>query len=147
MIYLPMANGCMSRGVDEKFPPAGSWIAPGRPSSNLIMHISLPDKPILIPKRVKKLADEHGRRRFSPRHAWRALRAQWRAIEHELRDAVAGRNCVRQLTHELKSPLSAICALPPDTPITALASAVNFDPKKRSWCSKLVVCTCRATTF
>ena len=56
--------------------------------------------------------DEDGRRRFSPRRAWRALRAQWRAMERELRDAIAGRNYVQdyvqQLTHELKSPLSAI---------------------------------------
>ncbi|MDR0273943.1 MAG: two-component system sensor histidine kinase CreC [Burkholderiaceae bacterium] len=56
--------------------------------------------------------DAAGRRHFSPRRAWRALRAQWRALERELRDAIAGRNYVQdyvqQLTHELKSPLSAI---------------------------------------
>ena len=56
--------------------------------------------------------DADGRRRFSPRRAWRALRAQWRATARELRDAIAGRNYVQdyvqQLTHELKSPLSAI---------------------------------------
>ena len=71
--------------------------------------------------------DAAGRRRFSPRRAWRALRAQARAAYQELRDAIAGRNYVqdyvRQLTHELKSPLSAVRgaaellqepALPPD---------------------------------
>ena len=56
--------------------------------------------------------DADGRRRFSPRRAWRALRAQWRATGRELRDAIAGRNYVQdyvqQLTHELKSPISAI---------------------------------------
>lgn len=56
--------------------------------------------------------DAAGRRRFSPRRAWRALRAQARAAYQELRDAIAGRNYVqdyvRQLTHELKSPLSAV---------------------------------------
>jgi two-component system sensor histidine kinase CreC len=56
--------------------------------------------------------DAQGRRRFSPRRAWRALRAQLRAAGQELRDAIAGRSYVqdyvRQLTHELKSPLSAV---------------------------------------
>jgi two-component system sensor histidine kinase CreC len=56
--------------------------------------------------------DARGRRRFSPRRAWRALRAQARAAYQEVRDAVAGRNYVQdyvqQLTHELKSPLSAV---------------------------------------
>jgi two-component system sensor histidine kinase CreC len=56
--------------------------------------------------------DAQGRRRFSPRRAWRALHAQWRAAGRELRDAIAGRSYVQdyvqQLTHELKSPLSAI---------------------------------------
>ncbi|MDO5290813.1 MAG: two-component system sensor histidine kinase CreC [Pseudomonadota bacterium] len=53
-----------------------------------------------------------GRRTFSPRRAWRALRAQARAAVHEVRDAIAGRNYVQdyvgQLTHELKSPISAV---------------------------------------
>lgn len=56
--------------------------------------------------------DEAGRRRFGPRRAWRALRAQARAAVHEVRDAIAGRNYVQdyvgQLTHELKSPISAV---------------------------------------
>lgn len=56
--------------------------------------------------------DEQGRRRFSPRRAWRALRAQARAAGQEVRDAIAGRNYVQdyvqQLTHELKSPISAV---------------------------------------
>jgi two-component system sensor histidine kinase CreC len=56
--------------------------------------------------------DPAGRRRFSPRRAWRAVRAQTRATAQELRDAIAGRNYVQdyvqQLTHELKSPISAI---------------------------------------
>ncbi|MBK6614918.1 two-component system sensor histidine kinase CreC [Ottowia sp.] len=58
--------------------------------------------------------DERGRRRFSPRRAWRALRAQSRAALQEARDAIAGRNYVqdyvRQLAHELKSPISAVRA-------------------------------------
>ncbi len=56
--------------------------------------------------------DAEGRRHFSPRRAWRAVRAQTRAAAQELRDAIAGRNYVQeyveQLTHELKSPISAI---------------------------------------
>jgi two-component system sensor histidine kinase CreC len=56
--------------------------------------------------------DAAGRRHFSPRRAWRAVRAQTRAAAQELRDAIAGRNYVQdyvqQLTHELKSPISAI---------------------------------------
>ena len=56
--------------------------------------------------------DAQGRRRFSPRRAGRALRAQARAAYQEVRDAIAGRNYVQdyvqQLTHELKSPLSAV---------------------------------------
>ena len=56
--------------------------------------------------------DEQGRRRFSPRRAWRVLRAQARAAGQEVRDAIAGRNYVQdyvqQLTHELKSPISAV---------------------------------------
>ena len=56
--------------------------------------------------------DAQGRRVFSPRRAWRAVRAQSRATVQQVRDAIAGRNTVqdtvRQLTHELKSPLSAI---------------------------------------
>jgi two-component system sensor histidine kinase CreC len=56
--------------------------------------------------------DPEGRRRFSPRRAWRAVRAQTRAAAQEVRDAIAGRNYVQdyvqQLTHELKSPISAI---------------------------------------
>jgi two-component system sensor histidine kinase CreC len=56
--------------------------------------------------------DPAGHRRFSPRRAWRAVRAQARATTQELRDAIAGRNYVQdyvqQLTHELKSPISAI---------------------------------------
>ncbi|MCL1960876.1 MAG: two-component system sensor histidine kinase CreC [Desulfovibrionaceae bacterium] len=56
--------------------------------------------------------NEAGRRVFSPRRAWRAVRAQTRAAVQEVRDAIAGRNYVqdyvRQLTHELKSPISAI---------------------------------------
>ncbi|MDO5624350.1 MAG: two-component system sensor histidine kinase CreC [Pseudomonadota bacterium] len=56
--------------------------------------------------------DAQGRRSFSPRRAWRALRAQLRAAGHEVRDAIAGRNYVHdyvgQLTHELKSPISAV---------------------------------------
>lgn len=55
---------------------------------------------------------DDGARRYSPRRAWRALRAQGRSTAHELREALAGRNYVAgyvaQLTHELKSPLSAI---------------------------------------
>ena len=55
---------------------------------------------------------EDGRRHFGLRRAWRALRAQARASLQELRDAIAGRNYVQdyvqQLTHELKSPLSAV---------------------------------------
>jgi two-component system sensor histidine kinase CreC len=56
--------------------------------------------------------DPAGQRRFSPRRAWRAVRAQTRAAAQEVRDAIAGRNYVQdyvqQLTHELKSPISAI---------------------------------------
>ena len=56
--------------------------------------------------------DEQGRRRFSPRRAWRAVRAQARAARQEVHDAIAGRNYVQdyvqQLTHELKSPISAV---------------------------------------
>lgn len=56
--------------------------------------------------------DAAGRRHFSPRRAWRAVRAQTRAAAQEVRDAIAGRNYVQdyvqQLTHELKSPISAI---------------------------------------
>lgn len=56
--------------------------------------------------------DTEGRRHFSPRRAWRAVRAQTRAAAQEVRDAIAGRNYVHeyveQLTHELKSPISAI---------------------------------------
>jgi two-component system sensor histidine kinase CreC len=56
--------------------------------------------------------DAQGQRTFSPRRAWRAVRAQTRAALRELRDAIAGRNYVQdyvqQLTHELKSPISAI---------------------------------------
>ncbi|WP_028601096.1 two-component system sensor histidine kinase CreC [Ottowia thiooxydans] len=56
--------------------------------------------------------DPEGRRHFSPRRAWRAVRAQTRAAAQEVRDAIAGRNYVQeyveQLTHELKSPISAI---------------------------------------
>ncbi|MET4576684.1 two-component system sensor histidine kinase CreC [Ottowia thiooxydans] len=56
--------------------------------------------------------DAAGQRHFSPRRAWRALRAQTRAAAQEVRDAIAGRNYVQeyveQLTHELKSPISAI---------------------------------------
>jgi two-component system sensor histidine kinase CreC len=56
--------------------------------------------------------DAAGRRRFSPRRAWRAVGAQARAAVQQARDAIAGRNYVqdyvRQLTHELKSPISAI---------------------------------------
>jgi len=56
--------------------------------------------------------DEQGRRHFSPRRAWRAVRAQTRAAAQEVRAAIAGRNYVQdyvqQLTHELKSPISAI---------------------------------------
>ncbi len=56
--------------------------------------------------------DALGRRAFSPRRAWRALRAQARAAAQEVRDAIAGRNYVQdyvqQLTHELKSPISAV---------------------------------------
>ena len=56
--------------------------------------------------------DETGRRRFSPRRAWRAVRAQARAARQEVHDAIAGRNYVQdyvqQLTHELKSPISAV---------------------------------------
>ena len=56
--------------------------------------------------------DEGGRRHFSPSRAWRAVRAQARAAGQEVRDAIAGRNYVqdyvRQLTHELKSPISAV---------------------------------------
>ena len=39
--------------------------------------------------------DEQGRRRFSPRRAWRALRAQARAAGQEVRDAAAGRAYVQ----------------------------------------------------
>ena len=56
--------------------------------------------------------DPQGRRRFSPRRAWRAVRAQARAARQEVHDAIAGRNYVQdyvqQLTHELKSPISAV---------------------------------------
>jgi two-component system sensor histidine kinase CreC len=56
--------------------------------------------------------DAQGRRHISPRRAWRAVRAQSRAAAQEVRDAIAGRNYVQdyvqQLTHELKSPISAI---------------------------------------
>jgi len=56
--------------------------------------------------------DETGQRKFSPRRAWRAVRAQTRATVQQARDAIAGRDYVqdyvRQLTHELKSPISAI---------------------------------------
>ena len=52
------------------------------------------------------------RRRFSPRRAWRALRAHVRHLAHEVRAALAGRSYVsdyvQQLTHEIKSPLSAL---------------------------------------
>ena len=67
---------------------------------------------VLAALRTAWWRDGDGRRRFSPRRAWRALRAQTRAAAHEVRDAIAGRNYVqdyvRQLTHELKSPISAV---------------------------------------
>lgn len=65
---------------------------------------------ILAALRAAWARGEDGRR--SPRRAWRALRAQARAALQEMRDAIAGRNYVQeyvgQLTHELKSPLSAL---------------------------------------
>ncbi len=67
---------------------------------------------LLVALRTAWWHDEAGRRRFSPRRAWRAVRAQTRAAAQEVRDAIAGRNYVhdyvQQLTHELKSPISAI---------------------------------------
>ena len=67
---------------------------------------------LLAALRTAWARDAAGRRHFSPRRAWRALRAQTRAAVQEARDAIAGRNTVqdyvRQLTHELKSPISAI---------------------------------------
>ena len=56
--------------------------------------------------------DAQGRRRYSPRRAWRAFRAHMHSLMSEIREAIAGRNYiasyVQQLTHEIKSPLSAI---------------------------------------
>jgi two-component system sensor histidine kinase CreC len=56
--------------------------------------------------------DADGRRHFGLRRAWRALLAQARQAAQEVRDAIAGRNYVQdyvqQLTHELKSPISAV---------------------------------------
>ena len=67
---------------------------------------------LLAALRTAGWRDAAGRRRFSLRRALRALRAQARSAAQELRDAVAGRNYVQdyvqQLTHELKSPISAV---------------------------------------
>ena len=67
---------------------------------------------VLAALRTAWWRDGEGRLHFSPRRAWRALRAQSRAAVQEVRDAIAGRNYVQdyvqQLTHELKSPISAV---------------------------------------
>ncbi|MFV0680269.1 two-component system sensor histidine kinase CreC [Ottowia sp.] len=67
---------------------------------------------VLAALRTAVWHDAAGRRHVSPSRAWRALRAQTRQSVQEVRDAIAGRSYVQdyvqQLTHELKSPLSAV---------------------------------------